>query len=52
VERKPDMLIRRLKLSAALDANGWCNEWSFWCMLNHAAANVLSQAFSDAIVVW
>ena len=52
MERKPNVLIRRMKLSAALDANDWCDEWSFWCMLNHAAGTVMNQAYSDTVVVW
>jgi len=52
VERKPDVLIRRMKLCAVLDANDWHDELSFWCMLNHAAGTVMNQAYSDTIVVW
>jgi hypothetical protein len=52
MERKSNALIRRMKLSAVFDANDWCDEWSFWCMLNHAAGTVMDQAYSDTIIVW
>jgi len=41
-----------MKLPAVLDANDWCDEWSFWCTPNHAAAAIMNQAYSDTIAVW
>jgi hypothetical protein len=52
MERKPNVLIRRMNFAGMLDANDWCDEWSFWCMLNHAAATVMNREYSDTIVVW